>query len=37
MAPLYWYTNLNMTRPYVTRTFGAGSRQAFEKWDIVAH
>jgi len=37
MAPIYWYTNLNMTRPYVTRTFGAGSRQAFEKWDIVAH
>jgi oligopeptide transport system substrate-binding protein len=37
MAPIYWYTNLTMTRPYVTRTYGAGSRQAYEKWDLAAH
>lgn len=37
IAPIYWYTTLNMTKPYVTRTHGQGSREAYEKWDISAH
>jgi oligopeptide transport system substrate-binding protein len=34
MAPIYWYTNLDMTRPYVTRTYSADGHERFEKWDI---
>ncbi len=37
IAPIYWYTTLNMTKPYVTRTHGQGSREAYEKWDIASH
>ena len=37
MAPIYWYTNLDMTKPYVVRTYAASTRQYYEKWDIVAH
>jgi oligopeptide transport system substrate-binding protein len=34
MAPIYWYTNLDLTRPNVTRTFSASGHEALEKWDI---
>jgi len=34
MAPIYWYTNLDLTKPYVTRTFSASGHEALEKWDI---
>jgi oligopeptide transport system substrate-binding protein len=34
MAPIYWYTNLNMTRPYVTRTYSSSGHETYEKWDI---
>ncbi len=37
MAPIYWYTNLDLTKPYVTRTYSASGEEAFEKWDITAH
>jgi oligopeptide transport system substrate-binding protein len=37
IIPIYWYTSLELTREYITRTFGATSREAFEKWDILAH
>ncbi len=36
MAPIYWYTTLNMTKPYIERTHGQ-SREAYEKWDILPH
>ena len=34
MAPIYWYTSLSLTKPYVTRTWATGGQQYFEKWDI---
>jgi oligopeptide transport system substrate-binding protein len=34
IAPIYWYTRVTVTKPYVTRTFGVGGQEALEKWDI---
>jgi oligopeptide transport system substrate-binding protein len=36
IAPIYWYTTVSVTKPYVTRTYGVGGQQAIEKWDIAA-
>jgi len=32
--PIYWYTNLDMTKPYVTRTFSSSGHEQYEVWDI---
>jgi len=37
MIPLYWYTNLDLTRPYVVRTYSSDGKESFEKWDILPH
>ena len=37
MIPIYWYTDLDLTKPYVTRTYSSTGKQAFEKWDILPH
>jgi oligopeptide transport system substrate-binding protein len=37
MIPIYWYTNLDLTKPYVTRTYSSTGHEAFEKWDILPH
>lgn len=34
-APIYWYTRVTLTKPYVVRTFSTGGHEHFEKWDIV--
>jgi oligopeptide transport system substrate-binding protein len=34
IIPLYWYTDVQMTKPYVERTYGAGGQEAFEKWTM---
>jgi oligopeptide transport system substrate-binding protein len=35
LAPIYWYTRVVVTKPYVTRTFAASDGQdRLEKWDI---
>jgi oligopeptide transport system substrate-binding protein len=34
IAPLYWYTSVQLTKPYVTRTFGKGGQEYFEKWSL---
>lgn len=34
IAPIYWYTSVEVTKPYVQRTFGVGGQEYFEKWDI---
>jgi oligopeptide transport system substrate-binding protein len=34
IIPIYWYTNLEVTKPYVTRTFSSGGHQRYEHWDI---
>ncbi len=37
IIPIYWYTRLSLTKPYVVRTFGLGGQEAFYKWDILPH
>jgi oligopeptide transport system substrate-binding protein len=37
IIPFYWYTGVEVTKPYVERTFGVGGQEAFEKWDILPH
>lgn len=35
IIPIYWYTRVSMTKPYVTRTFSVSSGdERLEKWDI---
>ena len=34
IAPIYWYTRVTLTKPYVTRTFSSGGHEHYEKWDI---
>jgi oligopeptide transport system substrate-binding protein len=35
MIPIYWYTRVSTTKPYVTRTFSvAPGQEHIEKWDI---
>ncbi len=35
IIPIYWYTRVQMTKPYVTRTFSqTGGDERLEKWDI---
>ena len=37
IAPIYWYTRVNLTKPYIVRTYGLGNKQAFHKWDVLPH
>ena len=34
IIPIYWYTRVQVTKPYVTRTYGLGGHEAYEKWKI---
>jgi oligopeptide transport system substrate-binding protein len=34
IIPIYWYTSVSVTKPYVTRTYSSGGQQAWEKWDV---
>ncbi|MFN3741729.1 MAG: ABC transporter substrate-binding protein [Anaerolineales bacterium] len=35
IAPIYWYTRVSVTKPYVSRTFSVlGGLEHIEKWDI---
>ncbi|CAG1010159.1 Oligopeptide-binding protein OppA [Anaerolineales bacterium] len=34
MIPIYWYTRVTVTKPYVTRTFSVGGHEIYYKWDI---
>ena len=35
IIPLYWYTRLALTKPYVQRTYSVASGdERYEKWDI---
>jgi len=33
IAPLYWYTDLTLTKPYVTRTYPVTGHNDFTAWD----
>ena len=37
MIPIYWYTNLELTKSYVTREYSATGHEEYEKWDIQPH
>ncbi len=34
MIPIYWYTRVTVTKPYVVRTFSVGGHEIYYKWDI---
>lgn len=34
IAPIYFYASLEMSKPYVERTYAQGSTQRFENWDL---
>jgi oligopeptide transport system substrate-binding protein len=35
MIPIYWYTAVDVTKPYITRTYSVvGGQQHFEFWDV---
>ncbi|MAS37193.1 MAG: hypothetical protein CL610_24545 [Anaerolineaceae bacterium] len=34
IIPIYWYTAVQMNKPYVERTFSVIGREALEDWDI---
>jgi len=34
IIPIYWYTSVEVTKPYVNRTFGGGGQEYFEKWTM---
>jgi len=33
-APIYWYTTVSVTKPYVQRTYGQAGHQEFTTWDV---
>jgi oligopeptide transport system substrate-binding protein len=34
IAPIYWYTSVNVTKPYVNRTHSQHGHEAYEKWSL---
>lgn len=34
IIPLYWYTSVEMTKPYVNRTYALTGHQRYEKWSF---
>lgn len=36
IAPIYWYTQVDLTKPYVHRTYALGA-QHYEKWTLDPH
>jgi oligopeptide transport system substrate-binding protein len=37
MIPIYWYTRVTVTKPYVVRTFSVGGHELYYKWDVNPH
>jgi oligopeptide transport system substrate-binding protein len=35
IIPLYWYTTVAVTQPWVQRTYSVGGHQHYEKWDLL--
>lgn len=35
MAPVYWFTKVELTKPTLERTYSSGGQEYFEKWDII--
>lgn len=34
LIPVYWYTTVQMTKPYVERTYSVVNRETYEDWNI---
>ena len=34
IAPIYWYTTVSVTKPYVDRTYGLAGHQEYTTWDM---
>jgi len=34
IIPIYWYAGVELTKPYVIRTFGKGGQNYWEKWSL---
>ncbi len=37
ILPLSWFSFTILTKPYITRTYGIGGDESFEKWDVQPH
>lgn len=37
IVPIYYYTVVNLTKPYVVRTFASFGGEHWEQWDILPH
>jgi oligopeptide transport system substrate-binding protein len=37
IVPIYYYTTVNLTKPYVVRTFAPLGGEHWEQWDILPH
>ena len=35
MIPLYWYTRVTVTQPWIKRTFSVGGHEIFYNWEVV--
>jgi oligopeptide transport system substrate-binding protein len=35
IIPLYWYTSVSLTQPWIKRTFSVGGYQRYEKWEVL--
>ena len=35
MIPIYWYTNVAVTQPWIKRTFSLGGHQLFFNWEVL--
>lgn len=35
IIPLYWYTRVTVTQPWIKRTFSVGGHERFEHWEVL--
>jgi oligopeptide transport system substrate-binding protein len=35
MIPLYWYTRVTLTQPWIKRTFSLGGHERYEHWEVL--
>jgi oligopeptide transport system substrate-binding protein len=35
IAPIYWYTSVQVTQPWIKRTYSVGGHERYEKWEVV--
>lgn len=35
IIPLYWYTSVNVTQPWIKRTYSAGGHERYENWEVL--